>query len=95
MVGPVLGERQEKLQVRPHIQAVENAPEELDWPFLFEGHTLVREQAGLRCSVCGKGASDIAGRPRWPYFREFRCVPKRCRGRPRRLRDHALAPSLD
>eukprot|EP00971_Amphidinium_carterae_P330014 6462859-Amphidinium_carterae.1 len=40
---------------------------------------------GLRCTECGKGASDIAGRPRWSYFREFRCVPKRRRGRPRRL----------
>eukprot|EP00971_Amphidinium_carterae_P030858 607161-Amphidinium_carterae.1 len=57
----------------------------MDWPFLFEGHTLEREFAGLRCTECGKGASDIAGWPQWSYFREFRCAPKRRRGRPRRL----------
>eukprot|EP00971_Amphidinium_carterae_P237360 4711786-Amphidinium_carterae.2 len=44
-----------------------------------------RELEVFRCTECGKGASDIAGRPRWSYFREFRCVPKRRRGRPRRL----------
>eukprot|EP00971_Amphidinium_carterae_P297106 5902408-Amphidinium_carterae.1 len=56
----------------------------MDWPFLFEGHTLEREFKGLRCTKRGKRASDIAGRPRWSYFRQFRCVPKRRRGRPRR-----------
>eukprot|EP00971_Amphidinium_carterae_P075644 1494422-Amphidinium_carterae.4 len=57
----------------------------MEWLFLFEGHTLERELEGLRSTECGRGASDIAGRPRWSYFREFRCVPKRRRGRPRRL----------
>eukprot|EP00971_Amphidinium_carterae_P235155 4666248-Amphidinium_carterae.1 len=52
MVGPVLGERQEKLQVRPHFHVDVEPPEELDWPLHFEGHTLEREQTGLRCSVC-------------------------------------------
>eukprot|EP00971_Amphidinium_carterae_P027631 544358-Amphidinium_carterae.1 len=37
----------------------------MDWPFLYEGHTLEREFEGLRCTECGKGASDIVGRPRW------------------------------
>eukprot|EP00971_Amphidinium_carterae_P331250 6464701-Amphidinium_carterae.1 len=49
----------------------------MECPSLFEGHTLERELEGVRCSECGKGTSDIAGRPRWSYFREFRCVPKR------------------
>eukprot|EP00971_Amphidinium_carterae_P122372 2423264-Amphidinium_carterae.1 len=34
---------------------------------------LQRELEGLRCTECGKGASDIAGRPRWSYFKEFHC----------------------
>eukprot|EP00971_Amphidinium_carterae_P158783 3148059-Amphidinium_carterae.1 len=57
----------------------------MEWPFFFEGHTLEREREGLRCTECGKGALDIAGRMRWSYFREFRCVPKCRRGSPRRL----------
>eukprot|EP00971_Amphidinium_carterae_P306530 6091143-Amphidinium_carterae.1 len=39
--------------------------DDLEWPYAFEGHTLTRETAGLRCIECHKGASDIAGRPRW------------------------------
>eukprot|EP00971_Amphidinium_carterae_P324234 6443543-Amphidinium_carterae.1 len=80
-----LSERQEKLQVRPQLLCEETHAAVLEWPFDFEGHTLDREAAGLRCLVCGKGASDILGRPRWSYFREFRCTPKRRRGRPRRV----------
>eukprot|EP00971_Amphidinium_carterae_P117308 2323756-Amphidinium_carterae.1 len=67
--------------------------EDLEWPYDFEGHTLTREASGLRCLECGKGASDIAGRPRWGYFREFRCVPKRRCGRPRR-RAHTVEPTF-
>eukprot|EP00971_Amphidinium_carterae_P019943 392996-Amphidinium_carterae.1 len=41
-----------------------------------------------------QGASDIVGRPRWGYFREFRCVPKRRRGRPRRAPQTGEPPLL-
>eukprot|EP00971_Amphidinium_carterae_P096642 1912854-Amphidinium_carterae.2 len=71
-------EKKEKLLARPQLPEEEDLIDELEWPYVFE-------TAGLRCLECGKGASDIAGRPRWLYFRElFHCVPKRRRGRPRR-----------
>eukprot|EP00971_Amphidinium_carterae_P342560 6481906-Amphidinium_carterae.1 len=82
--GHFTGKKKEKLLARPHLPAEEEIIDDLEWPYAFEGHTLTREAAGLRCIECHKGASDIAGRPRWGYFREFRCVPKRRRGRPRR-----------
>eukprot|EP00971_Amphidinium_carterae_P098330 1945170-Amphidinium_carterae.1 len=66
----------EKLLVKPHLPSEETQIDDLEWPFAFEGLTLDREAAGLRCLECGKGASNIAGRPRWSYFREFRCTPK-------------------
>eukprot|EP00971_Amphidinium_carterae_P313048 6221264-Amphidinium_carterae.1 len=85
LIGPVLGEKKDKLLVRPQLPVEEEEIiDDLEWPYAFEGHTLVREAAGLRCIECHKGASDIVGRPRWGYFREFRCAPKRRRGRPRR-----------
>eukprot|EP00971_Amphidinium_carterae_P317516 6312222-Amphidinium_carterae.1 len=57
--------KKEKLLVRPHLIEEEEVLDDLEWPFAFEGHTLTRETAGLRCIECHKGASDIAGRPRW------------------------------
>eukprot|EP00971_Amphidinium_carterae_P174118 3451367-Amphidinium_carterae.1 len=41
--GPALCERQEKLQVRPRLHHEDAPSEEMEWPFLFEGHTLERE----------------------------------------------------
>eukprot|EP00971_Amphidinium_carterae_P277057 5498242-Amphidinium_carterae.1 len=81
MVRPVLGERQEKLQARPHIHVGEEPLENMVWPFLFEGHTLEREQ------LCSKGASDIAGRL---LLLVGRCCCVKC-GRPRSCRGCRLA----
>eukprot|EP00971_Amphidinium_carterae_P035096 690868-Amphidinium_carterae.1 len=39
-IGPLLHERQEKLQVRPQLHHTEAVMEEPDWPFHFEGRTL-------------------------------------------------------
>eukprot|EP00971_Amphidinium_carterae_P134393 2663031-Amphidinium_carterae.1 len=42
-IGPALCERQEKLQVRPRLPHEDAPIEEMEWPFLFMGHTLERE----------------------------------------------------
>eukprot|EP00971_Amphidinium_carterae_P066885 1324751-Amphidinium_carterae.1 len=97
VLAPVDGKQStwEKLLARPQPPGEDNLIEDFEWPYDFEGHTLTRETAGLRCLECGKGVSDIAGRPRWSYFREFRCSPKRRRGRPRRALHHEEPLLLD